>query len=118
VDVLDPSLLFERYADDAIVHCRGEQEARSVLEAIRDRFAQLPRLSSVLRGHFPYYGVRSTRGRSTPSDDAWSGCGTGRCGAEATRRDLLGLGWYAWLGRSLNRESRTPIPTSDYALRP
>jgi group II intron reverse transcriptase/maturase len=31
---------FERYADDAIVHCRSERQARTVLEAIRDRFLQ------------------------------------------------------------------------------
>ena len=31
---------FERYADDVIVHCRSEAAARSVLAAIRDRFAQ------------------------------------------------------------------------------
>ena len=35
-----PGVVFERYADDAIVHCRSEKQARSVLEAIRDRFAQ------------------------------------------------------------------------------
>src|SRR5262249_31631599 len=35
-----PGLRFERYADDAIVHCRTEHEARVVLEAIRGRFAQ------------------------------------------------------------------------------
>lgn len=35
-----PSIQFERYADDTIVHCRSEQEARMVLEAIRCRFEQ------------------------------------------------------------------------------
>ena len=30
---------FERYADDAIVHCRSERQARVVLEAIRGRLA-------------------------------------------------------------------------------
>ena len=35
-----PSLRFERYADDAIVHCRSEQQARVVVEAIRGRFVQ------------------------------------------------------------------------------
>ena len=35
-----PGILFERYADDVIVHCRSEKQARSVLDAIRDRFAQ------------------------------------------------------------------------------
>jgi RNA-directed DNA polymerase len=31
---------FERYADDVIVHCRSEAQARFVLAAIGDRFAQ------------------------------------------------------------------------------
>ena len=35
-----PHVLFERYADDMIVHCRSEAEACAVLAAIRDRFAQ------------------------------------------------------------------------------
>lgn len=35
-----PGILFERYADDAIVHCRSERQARYVLEAIRRRFGQ------------------------------------------------------------------------------
>jgi len=34
-----PSLQFERYANDAIVHCRSEAEARSVLAALRRRLA-------------------------------------------------------------------------------
>ena len=34
-----PSIRFERYADDAVVHCRSEEEARAVLEAIRGRLA-------------------------------------------------------------------------------
>jgi group II intron reverse transcriptase/maturase len=35
-----PSVPFERYADDVAVHCKTEEEARSVLEAIRGRLAQ------------------------------------------------------------------------------
>ena len=35
-----PSVPFERYADDAIVHCRSERQARMVLEAIRRRFEE------------------------------------------------------------------------------
>ncbi len=34
------SVQFERYADDAIVHCRSERQAKQVLEAIRDRFKE------------------------------------------------------------------------------
>jgi RNA-directed DNA polymerase len=33
-----PSIQFERFADDALVHCRSKREAEEVLEAIRDRF--------------------------------------------------------------------------------
>jgi group II intron reverse transcriptase/maturase len=35
-----PDIPFERYADDAIVHCRSKAETQSVLEAIRDRLAE------------------------------------------------------------------------------
>jgi group II intron reverse transcriptase/maturase len=35
-----PSVLFERYADDAIVHCRSRRQAEAVRDAIRDRFVQ------------------------------------------------------------------------------
>jgi len=35
-----PRLCFERYADDAIVHCRTESEALAVMEAIRRRLAE------------------------------------------------------------------------------
>lgn len=35
-----PRVPFERYADDALVHCRSERQARAVLDAIRGRFAQ------------------------------------------------------------------------------
>ena len=35
-----PAVQFERYADDIIVHCGGEEEARQLLEAIRKRLLQ------------------------------------------------------------------------------
>ena len=35
-----PNVPFERYADDAIVHCKSERQATLVLEAIRGRFTQ------------------------------------------------------------------------------
>jgi group II intron reverse transcriptase/maturase len=34
------SVPFERYADDAVVHCRSKRQAVAVLQAIRDRFEQ------------------------------------------------------------------------------
>jgi group II intron reverse transcriptase/maturase len=35
-----PSVPFERFADDALVHCRSKRQAESVLIAIRDRLLQ------------------------------------------------------------------------------
>jgi len=35
-----PGIQFERYADDAIVHCKSEEQASAVLNAIRGRLAQ------------------------------------------------------------------------------
>ena len=35
-----PACPFERYADDAVVHCRSKEEAQMVLEAIRGRLVQ------------------------------------------------------------------------------
>jgi len=35
-----PHIRFERYADDAVVHCGSERQAREVLTAIRGRFEQ------------------------------------------------------------------------------
>jgi group II intron reverse transcriptase/maturase len=35
-----PHVPFERYADDALVHCHSEPQARAVLAAIRDRLEQ------------------------------------------------------------------------------
>jgi RNA-directed DNA polymerase len=36
-----PAVPFERYADDAILHCKSEQQARVVLDAIVKRLAQV-----------------------------------------------------------------------------
>lgn len=35
-----PEVLFERYADDALVHCKTEQQAKLMLKAIEKRLAQ------------------------------------------------------------------------------
>jgi RNA-directed DNA polymerase len=35
-----PTVRFERYADDSLVHCKSEKQARFVLEAIRSRFKE------------------------------------------------------------------------------
>ncbi|MGA7823035.1 MAG: group II intron maturase-specific domain-containing protein [Steroidobacteraceae bacterium] len=35
-----PTVAFERFADDAVVHCQSKEQAESVLAAIRDRLRQ------------------------------------------------------------------------------
>src|SRR6202044_3149397 len=36
-----PAVEFERYADDAVVHCATEQQARKVLAALEERMAEV-----------------------------------------------------------------------------
>lgn len=36
-----PAIAFERYVDDAVVHCISERQARMMVEAIRERFAEV-----------------------------------------------------------------------------
>ncbi len=36
-----PAVMFERYADDAVLHCKSEAQARQVLAAITQRMAQV-----------------------------------------------------------------------------
>jgi RNA-directed DNA polymerase len=36
-----PTVAFERYADDAVLHCRSEHQARAVLAALHERMAQV-----------------------------------------------------------------------------
>ena len=36
-----PSVRFERYVDDAVVHCVSERQARQVLAALQDRMAEV-----------------------------------------------------------------------------
>ena len=35
-----PDILFERYADDAVFHCKTEEDAKSLKEAIEKRLAE------------------------------------------------------------------------------
>jgi RNA-directed DNA polymerase len=36
-----PGVVFERYADDAVVHCDSESQAREVLAGIAERMTQV-----------------------------------------------------------------------------
>ena len=36
-----PSVPFERYVDDAVVHCVSERQARQVLAALEDRMVEV-----------------------------------------------------------------------------
>lgn len=57
-----PSVQFERYADDAIVHCRSESQAQAVLQAIRTRFAQCGLELHPLKTQIVYCKDESRRG--------------------------------------------------------
>jgi len=36
-----PDVMFERYADDAVIHCRSLQKAKDVLTALESRMAEV-----------------------------------------------------------------------------
>ena len=61
-----PRVQFERYADDAIVHCRSEEQAETVLAVIRGRFEQCglelhptKTRDRLLQGRRPAWGIRN-----------------------------------------------------------
>ena len=35
-----PGVAFERYVDDAVIHCASEQQARQVLAALQERMSE------------------------------------------------------------------------------
>ena len=57
-----PSVQFERYADDAIVHCRSEEQAQDVLQTIRERFTQCGLELHPLKTQVVYCKDESRRG--------------------------------------------------------
>ncbi|MEU9761837.1 reverse transcriptase domain-containing protein [Streptomyces sp. NPDC047987] len=90
-----PSVWFERYADDAVLHCVSEREAREVLAALTkqdgrsraatapgqdpDRLLQGRQAPALLRAHRP---SRSSGTRSAPGR---TGIGTGTCSCRSSR---------------------------------
>jgi RNA-directed DNA polymerase len=36
-----PGIAFERYVDDAVIHCATEQQAREVLAALQERMSEV-----------------------------------------------------------------------------
>jgi hypothetical protein len=60
-----PQLPFERYADDAIVHCRTEAEAQEVRTAIAARMEECRlELHQLQPGHFRRSGEIDSHGDS------------------------------------------------------
>ncbi len=51
------SVLFERYADDVLVHCRTKQEAEKMLEKIKERLAECKLAVNMLKTRIVYCGV-------------------------------------------------------------
>ena len=122
-----PGIPFERYADDAICHCRSEEEAASATEGSGRRFADCrlvlhPEKTKIVyckdtnrRGDYPVHSVRLSRlqvsseegevaGRSLRNFVSASGQSEGAEGNSARRSDA-GLSrpeatrhWTTWRG--------------------
>jgi len=81
-----PGILFERYADDIICHCRSEAEARALWEALEARFAACklvlhPQKTKLVycrdtnrRGDFPIHEFDFLGYRFRPRKAIWRGC--------------------------------------------
>ena len=81
-----PGILFERYADDIICHCRSEAEARGLWEALEARFAACklvlhPQKTKLVycrdtnrRGDFPIHEFDFLGYRFRPRKAIWRGC--------------------------------------------
>lgn len=57
-----PAVWFERYADDAVVHCVSEREARQVLAALSDRMAEVGLQLHPAKTRIVYCGDGKRRG--------------------------------------------------------
>jgi RNA-directed DNA polymerase len=57
-----PDVQFERYADDAVVHCDSERRAREVLKAIEDRMAEVGLQLHPTKTQIVYCGKDKRRG--------------------------------------------------------
>src|SRR5258707_10037587 len=63
-----PHIPFERYADDAICHCRSAEEARALWSALGDRLAACKRNAVAYGSRDQVDGSGLTRALKTPSD--------------------------------------------------
>jgi hypothetical protein len=82
-----PEVRFERYVDDAVVHCRSRVQARMLVEAIGQRMQQVglrlhPEKTKIVYcargGGGRVQSTRRSRFWATPSAPGPPGTGTGR----------------------------------------
>jgi len=126
-----PEVPFERYADDAILHCRSEQQARVVLGAIVGRLAQVGlelnldktrivyckdsnRRGSHEHERFDFLGYtfRPRRARNRRGDVFVSFCpAVGDDAAKAIRTTIKRWRLHLWSGETLTDIARSINPT-------
>src|SRR5690242_6883936 len=80
-----PLVEFERYADDAVVHCATEQQARRVLAALEERMAEVGLQLHPDKTRIVYCKDRNRR-RSNCADTSFSCFGCTCRGRRATAR--------------------------------
>ena len=96
-----PAIPFERYADDCICHCRSEEEARALWEALEARFATCglvlhPQKTKLVyckdtnrRGDFPVQSFNFLGYTFRPRKAIWRGCQYGVAFFSAASHDAL-----------------------------
>jgi RNA-directed DNA polymerase len=125
-----PAVPFERYADDAILHCKTQQQAQVVLDAIAERMAQVGlelnldktrivyckdsnRTGSHEHEQFTFLGYtfRPRRARSRSGDYFVSFCpAVADDAAKAIRRRIKRWRLHLWSGQSLADIARAINP--------
>ena len=93
-----PNIWFERYADDAVLHCVTEAQAREVLAALSDRMVEVglglhPDKTRIVYCKTDCVGAptstRRSRSSGTRSAPGRTGVGAGTCSWPSTRRSAM-----------------------------
>lgn len=129
-----PEVPFERYADDVVVHCKTEEQARAVRMSIEERLAQCklevhPEKTKIVyckddnrRGRYPHekfdflgYTFRPRRSKRRPSG-GWGAYfvnfspAVSNKAATAMRQEMRRWRFHLWSGKSLDDMARMSNP--------
>jgi RNA-directed DNA polymerase len=84
-----PAVRFERYVDDAVVHCTSEQDAHLMLAAINERMAEVGLTLHPTKTKIVYCRDSRRRGTTTPSPSRSWGTRSGPARPAAGRDSCL-----------------------------